>query len=85
MAGESRKGWPWLRFSGLGVEFAAAVLGFTLVGYWIDRHYGCGPWGVVIGVALGLIGGMYNLVRQALVASREADERRNNGTNQPDP
>jgi hypothetical protein len=27
---------------------------------------------VLIGVALGLIGGMYNLIRQSLLASRDA-------------
>jgi hypothetical protein len=27
---------------------------------------------VLIGVALGLIGGMYNLIRQSLLASKEA-------------
>ena len=85
MAGKAPKGWPWLRFSGIGVEFAAALLGFTLVGFWVDRHYGCGPWGVLIGVILGMIGGMYNLVRKALVASREAGDRRDDGDDRHDP
>jgi F0F1-type ATP synthase assembly protein I len=56
----------------IGMELAAAVAGFTLVGYWIDRHYHTGPWGILIGVALGLVGGMYNLIRSALASSREA-------------
>ena len=60
------------RLLGMGFEFAAAVAGFTLLGYWVDRHYGHSPWGVLIGVALGLIGGMYNLIRESLAASREA-------------
>ena len=63
----------WIRHAGLGIEFAAAVAGFALVGYWIDRHYDCGPWGVLIGAALGLIGGMYNLIRESLAAFRETD------------
>ncbi len=63
---------PWIRYSGIGIEFAAAVAGFTLVGYWIDRHYECGPWGVLIGAVLGLVGGMYNLIRQSLAAVRDA-------------
>lgn len=62
----------WLRFSGIGVEFAGVVVGFTLIGLWIDRHYDSGPWGVVIGASLGLIGGMYNLIRESLKASRDA-------------
>ncbi len=60
------------RLSGIGFELVAAVVGFTLVGLWVDRHYDTGPWGVLIGLALGLVGGMYNLIRQSLLATREA-------------
>jgi len=66
----------WLRFSGIGIEFAAAVAGFTLVGYWVDNHYGSDPWGVVTGAALGLIGGTYNLVRQSLGAFKQVERPR---------
>lgn len=65
----------------MGVEFAAAVIGFVLVGYWIDRHYGCQPKGVLIGAALGILGGGYNLIRTALQASRQMnrDEKEDRG------
>jgi F0F1-type ATP synthase assembly protein I len=70
---EDRKQTPnWTKLAGVGVELAAAVAGFTLAGYWWDRHFHTEPWGVLIGVALGLIGGMYNLIRQSLLASKEA-------------
>jgi ATP synthase protein I len=62
----------WLRHAGVGVELAAAVAGFTLVGYWIDRHFGSAPWGMIVGLALGLVGGLYNLVRESLAAAKEA-------------
>lgn len=62
----------WTRFAGIGIEFAGVVVGFTLIGLWIDRHYNKSPWGVLIGVSLGLIGGMYNLIRESLAASRDA-------------
>lgn len=65
----------WLRFSGIGVEFAAVIVVFTLVGLWIDRGYDKSPWGVVIGSSLGLIIGMYNLIRESLKASRDAAVR----------
>jgi len=62
----------WVRHSGVGLELAGALAGFALIGYWIDRWYGTEPWGLVIGVILGLVGGLYNLVRQSLQAVREA-------------
>jgi ATP synthase protein I len=72
MRQESPEKPPWARLSGLGIELAGAVVGFTLMGYWWDHHFGTNPWGVLIGIALGLIGGMYNLVRKSLLATREA-------------
>jgi len=62
----------WVRYSGVGVEFSAAVAGFAVVGYWIDSRFDSGPWGLVGGLILGFIGGLYNLVRQALQATKEA-------------
>jgi len=64
----------WVRFSGIGFEIAAAVAGFALVGYWIDSHYGSSPKGVLIGSILGIIGGGYNLIRQSMAASQEAEK-----------
>ena len=35
-------------------------------------RYGTSPWGILGGVCIGIIGGLYNLVRQSLDAIREA-------------
>lgn len=61
----------WARYSSLGIELAAAIVGFALVGYWIDRHFQTQPWGLLICVLLGIVGGLYNLIRAALKASKE--------------
>jgi F0F1-type ATP synthase assembly protein I len=65
----------------MGLEFAAAVAGFALVGYWIDRHYDTSPAGVLIGAVLGLIGGTYNLVRESLAAFKRFER---DGDSEPD-
>jgi F0F1-type ATP synthase assembly protein I len=62
----------WVRHSGVGLELAGATAGFALIGYWIDRRYQTAPWGVLVGFILGLVGGLYNLVKQSLQAVREA-------------
>lgn len=62
----------WMKYSGVGFEFVGAIAGFGLVGYWLDRHYGWSPWGVLAGVGLGMVGGTYHLIRQAQQAEREA-------------
>jgi len=62
----------WVRYSGVGLEMAGAIAGLALVGYWVDGRFGTGPWGIVVGVFIGLVGGLYNLVRESLAAVREA-------------
>ena len=62
--------------SGIGFELVAAVAGFTLMGYFWDRHFGSSPWGVLTGAVLGLVGGTYNLIRQSLSITRGNGETR---------
>ena len=62
----------WVRYSGVGLELAGATAGLALVGYWIDGRYGTGPWGLLGGVIIGIVGGLYNLVRESLQGFREA-------------
>jgi ATP synthase protein I len=69
----------WVRYSSIGLELAGATAGLALLGYWIDRYFGTTPWGTLGGVIIGIVGGLYNLVRESLAAVREAkaedDER----------
>ena len=58
------------KLSGIGFEFVGAVVGLTLAGYWWDSHFGTGPWGILTGLVLGLIGGTYNMIRQSTLANR---------------
>jgi ATP synthase protein I len=61
----------WIRYSSIGLELAGVTAGLALLGYWIDRRYGTGPWGLIGGVIIGIVGGLYNLVRESLDAVRE--------------
>ena len=64
-----------LGLAGLGMELAAAVIGFTLLGLWIDRRWETAPWAVVICASIGFVGGMYNFVLSAQKAARKAASR----------
>lgn len=55
-----------MRLAGLGTELAGAILGGCLLGYWIDRRFETQPWGLTIGASVGIVGGLYNLIRKAV-------------------
>ena len=69
-----KSGSAWVRYAGMGLDFAAAVGGFTLIGYLIDRHWQMYPKATLTGAILGMVGGMYNLIKASLAANREARE-----------
>jgi F0F1-type ATP synthase assembly protein I len=52
--------------AGQGFELTAAVLGFAAVGFWIGRYFERAELGLVIGSLLGIVGGLYNLIRVSL-------------------
>jgi ATP synthase protein I len=64
----------WIRYSGVGLELAGATAALALVGYWVDGKFGTSPWGILIGVFIGIVGGMYNMVKESLAAVREAQK-----------
>lgn len=77
----------WLRMASSGLDLAIVLVGFTAVGWWLDRRYGWYPAGTVTGAILGLVGGMTNFLRSALALSRAAraedearEDRRGDGT-----
>jgi len=70
------------RLAGIGFELAAAVAGFVLVGYWVGKYFDRAEMGILIGAVLGLIGGMYNLIRVTMAASRGAADRKRNSNSE---
>jgi F0F1-type ATP synthase assembly protein I len=71
-----------MRYAGMGVELAASIIGLTLGGLWIDHHFGSGPIGVLIGAGLGVVGGLYNLIRSALRMNAEQSTSGRTGTDE---
>ena len=71
---DNRRFPSWVRYSGAGLELAGATAGLALIGYWVDRRFGTTPWAILAGVVIGIVGGLYNLVKTSLAAMREAED-----------
>lgn len=76
MPSDKRDQYSWTRYSSLGFEFVAVFGIFATLGYWIDSSWDSSPWGLIVGAALGLIGGMYKLVKTSLAAFEDSSDRR---------
>ncbi|HOM99095.1 MAG TPA: AtpZ/AtpI family protein [Acidobacteriota bacterium] len=50
-------------YSSLIFMLPATLVGMTLVGYEVDRVWGTGPWGVLLGFVLGSIAALYETLR----------------------
>ena len=74
------------RVAGLGLEFGAGIAGCVLFGYWVDRTFGTGSKGVIIGAIVGCVGGMYHLITRAMRLQRTAElDRRRPRSQQDEP
>ena len=72
-----------MKYAGMGFEFASAVGGFCLLGWWIDRHWQIeNNRALLICAALGMVGGLYNFIRQAMAATAETSKHLKQGTKQ---
>jgi len=70
------------RLATTGMELTASVVGGTLLGYWVDRRFGTEHWGLLIGAGIGIVGGLYNLVRRAVHESVRMTGRKASGARQ---
>jgi F0F1-type ATP synthase assembly protein I len=67
----------------LGRYFALSQAGLEMVvplgiGLWLDYQFGWGPWGAIIGMILGFVGGLTHLIVMANRIERERTKK--NGT-----
>jgi F0F1-type ATP synthase assembly protein I len=60
------------RFSGLGLQYAATVGVFALLGRWLDQRLGASPACLLVGVFLGFGLGLYSIVKKLPSSSRSS-------------
>lgn len=66
-----KDGSNWGGFLTAGLEVAVGIALGWFIGSAIDRKFGCGPWGLLIGILAGCAGGMYLLIKEALKMNKD--------------
>ena len=57
--------------AGAGYTLIGAILLLGAIGYGIDAWLGTRPWGLLIGLVLGVVVGMYELAKTVFVKPRQ--------------
>ncbi|HKQ96636.1 MAG TPA: AtpZ/AtpI family protein [Candidatus Polarisedimenticolia bacterium] len=55
-----------MRYFQGGMALIAPMLALGALGYWLDRKFGTGPWIMVAGLVVGMIGGFVNFFQAVL-------------------
>lgn len=64
----------YLRFAGVGVQYAATILILTLAGIWLDKKAGTAPLFLLVFLLLGFVGATWSLIQQVLRPSDKDDK-----------
>ena len=48
-----------------GLELGLLIGGLGYAGHWLDGRYGTGPYLALTGISLAMVGGCYNLAKEA--------------------
>ena len=62
-----------VKYAGLGVQLAAAILVFVFLGQWLDRKLGTQALFTILGAFLGFGGTMWSLIRRLNKENREEE------------
>ena len=63
----------YLRFAGVGVQYALTILVLTLAGIWLDNKFETSPLFLVILLVVAFVGSTWVLVREVLGEDKKAD------------
>jgi F0F1-type ATP synthase assembly protein I len=58
-------------FLTMGIQLAAAVVFFFLIGWWLDSHFETSPAFKLVGLVIGFVGGMIKFFRSAAEMSKK--------------
>jgi F0F1-type ATP synthase assembly protein I len=57
----------------LGIQLAATVVIFFLIGWWLDTHNNTSPTYQLVGVLIGSVGGMIKFLKSATELSKKEE------------
>ena len=66
----------YLRFAGVGVQYALTILVMTLLGIWLDDRTGTAPLFLLVFLLLGFGGATWSLIQQVLRPDKKQGDKK---------
>jgi F0F1-type ATP synthase assembly protein I len=73
----------YLRYAGVGIQFAGTFLVTGALGWWLDGKLGTSPWLLLVGIFLGAAGGFYSLVLKVSPPKHAAEQKTDDAPTSP--
>lgn len=64
-----------MRYAAFGTELAGGVILPIILGLYVDRTWGYTPWGLLAGVAIGILFAVLSLTKLVIRVQRENKEQ----------
>jgi len=71
-----RRVYDTLSASSIGLEFGISVIIGLLAGWWLDGHFGTGPWLTILFLCCGFAAGVRGVLRAVQRADRAAEREK---------
>jgi F0F1-type ATP synthase assembly protein I len=65
----------YLRFAGVGVQYALTIVILTMAGIWLDNKFETSPLFLVIFLLLAFVGATWSLVNQVLSEDKKPGDK----------
>jgi F0F1-type ATP synthase assembly protein I len=65
----------YLRFAGVGVQYAGTILLVTLLGIWVDNQAGTAPLFLLVFLLLAFVGATWSLIQQVLGPDKKPGDK----------
>lgn len=61
---------------GTGIQLAATIVILFFLGHWLDKQLDTTPWLMIVGGAVGIVGGLLKFVRTVCEVSKKEEQEK---------
>ena len=72
---KAREAYRTARYASIGLELGVSVVLGMLLGYWVDGKLDTSPWGLLVGLGLGITAAARSIARTLAALAQEEEDK----------